>query len=88
MNVAETSIWGVTPAQLHERFWASRGVQIVRQGRPAPISDSAELFLLADQRLLTLFDLSATLDVLCWTQPRLLFRRRPLGASDFRYPRR
>jgi lipopolysaccharide/colanic/teichoic acid biosynthesis glycosyltransferase len=25
-------VWGLTPAQIHDRFWASRGVEVVRPG--------------------------------------------------------
>ena len=42
---AEThTVWGLGPVQLHDRFWASRGVQVVRPGDAAPLVDDADLF--------------------------------------------
>ena len=75
MKLAETSIWGLTPAQLHDRFWASRGVQVVRQGEPSEIVERAELFLLTDSRSLALFNLARPVEVLCWIKPQLLYVR-------------
>ena len=70
--VAPTSIWGLTPVQLHDRFWASRGVQVVRQGELGAIVGRAELFLLTDSQSMALFDLRAPVEVLCWVKPQLL----------------
>ena len=36
------TVWGLTPSQVHDRFWASRGVQVVRQGEPSEIVSYAE----------------------------------------------
>src|SRR3954464_1373384 len=52
------TIWGLDPLQLHTRFWAAHGVQVVRQGEPSQIVKHAELFLLTDPRLLTIFKLA------------------------------
>jgi len=75
MKLSETTIWGLSPAQVHDRFWASRGVQVVRQGEPSAIVEGAELFLLLDARSLAIFSLARLLDVLCWTKPELLYVR-------------
>ena len=75
MKLSETTIWGLSPAQVHDRFWASRGVQVVRQGEPSAIVEGAELFLLLDARSLAIFTLARLLDVLCWTKPELLYVR-------------
>src|SRR5687768_12427343 len=40
------TVWGFDPVQLHTRFWAAQGVQVVRQGEPSAIVDHAELYLL------------------------------------------
>lgn len=72
MKVAEPTIWGLSTAQMHDRFWASRGVQVVRPGEPSQLMKGAELFLLVDARSLALFDLVKLIDVLCWTKPELL----------------
>lgn len=75
MKPAETTLWGLSPVQLHDRYWASRGVQVVRPGEPSVIASGAELFMLTDQRSLPLFSLMHPVDVLCWTKPSLLFIR-------------
>lgn len=65
------TVWGLDPVQLHDRFWASRGVQVVRQGEPSAIVRHAELFLLTAPRSLVLFKLSRLVDQLSWLKPTL-----------------
>lgn len=50
------TIWGLTPLQLHDRFWASRGVQVVRPGSDAIIHPNISLFLLIENETLSLVD--------------------------------
>jgi lipopolysaccharide/colanic/teichoic acid biosynthesis glycosyltransferase len=69
------TLWGLEPVHLHPRFWAAFGVQVVRQGEPSQIVESAELFLLTDPRSLVLFKLSDVMEVLNWIQPQVLFLR-------------
>jgi lipopolysaccharide/colanic/teichoic acid biosynthesis glycosyltransferase len=69
------TIWGLDPIQLHTRYWASLGVQVMRQGEPAEVVPQAELFLLTDPRSLPLFKLSDVMDVLNWVDPTVLFIR-------------
>src|SRR5688500_19392690 len=69
------TIWGLDPQQLHTRFWAAHGVQVVRQGEPSEIVRHAELFLLTDPRSLVLFKLAPVMDILNWVQPQVLFVR-------------
>jgi len=71
----DPTVFGLTPTQLHDRFWAARGVQVVRQGEPSQIVRHAELYLLADPRTLTIFKLSTLLDMLAWVAPDVLFIR-------------
>jgi len=51
------TIWGLTPHQLHDRFWASRGVCVVRplDAQP-PVRARTSLYLLIDSEALVLFD--------------------------------
>ena len=72
---AARTIWGLDAFQLHTRFWAAHGVQVVRQGEPSPIVRHAELFLLTDPRSLVLFKLTQVMDVLNWVNPQVLFLR-------------
>ena len=69
------TIWGLDPQQLHTRFWAAHGVQVVRQGEPSEIVKHAELFLLTDAGSLTLFSLTPLMDALNWIKPQALFVR-------------
>ena len=69
------TIWGLDPQQLHSRYWAAHGVQVVRLGEPSQIVKHAELFLLTDPGSLTLFSLSPLMDALNWIKPQVLFVR-------------
>ncbi len=69
------TVWGLSPTQLHDRFWAGRGVQVVRQGEPSQIVEAAELFLLTDARTLVIFKLLRSVDVLSWIKPDILYVR-------------
>jgi lipopolysaccharide/colanic/teichoic acid biosynthesis glycosyltransferase len=69
------TIWGLDPLQIHVRYWAAHGVQVVRQGEPSQIVKHAELYLLTDPRSLTLFKLAPVMDHLNWIKPHVLFVR-------------
>ena len=69
------TVWGLDPLQLHARYWASLGVQVVRQGEPSQIVKHAELYLLTDPRSLPLFPLARVIDELNWIAPQVLFVR-------------
>lgn len=72
---AAPTVWGLTIAQLHDRFWASRGVQVMRLGRPSTIVDNAELFLLTDPRVLVAFSIRQVVEKAVWMRPDLLIVR-------------
>ncbi len=69
------TLWGLLPAAVHDRFWASRGVAVVRRGVPAELPESAELFLLVDPDSLVIFRLRDLVELLSWLSPRLLLVR-------------
>lgn len=69
------TIWGCTPQQTHDRFWAAFGIQVVRWRQRSEIVEDAELFLLCDSDSLVLFRPSQVLDTLYWLDPRLLVLR-------------
>lgn len=83
---AQPSVWGLTPTQLHDRFWAGRGIQVVRLGEPSEIVQGAELFLLTASRSLVLFKLAILVERLSWDRPDVLFVRlheeRNVGYSE------
>jgi lipopolysaccharide/colanic/teichoic acid biosynthesis glycosyltransferase len=66
------TIWGLNPTQLHDRFWACRGVQVVRQGERSEIVVGADLFLLTDPRLLAMFQVSRFVQALWWDRAYLI----------------
>ena len=63
------------PPQLHNRYWAAHGVQVVAQGEPSEIVRHAELYLLVDPGALALFQLAPLMDALNWIKPEVLFVR-------------
>jgi lipopolysaccharide/colanic/teichoic acid biosynthesis glycosyltransferase len=69
------TIWGCTPRQTHDRFWAAFGVQVVRRREPSEIVAGADLFLLCEPGTLVLFRPSQVLDTLYWLAPRVLVLR-------------
>jgi lipopolysaccharide/colanic/teichoic acid biosynthesis glycosyltransferase len=69
------TIWGLDPVQLHDRFWAARGVQVVRQGEQTELVAGAEIYMLTAPRTLIIFKLSILLDHLTWLQPDVLLVR-------------
>ena len=66
------TVWGLTPAELHDRFWAARGVQVVRPGEQSEIVEGAELFLLMGPGLLTIYRLRQAVEKLSWLKPDVL----------------
>lgn len=80
------TLWGLTPSALHDHYWASRGVQVVRAHERTEIVRKAELYLLMDPQVLVLFDLEDWIDLLNWTKPDLLLlriqARRDLGYRE------
>ena len=69
------TIWGLDPQQLHTRYWAAHGVQVVRRGEPSEIVSHAELFLLTESGSLALFPLGPLMDAMNWIKPQVLFVR-------------
>jgi lipopolysaccharide/colanic/teichoic acid biosynthesis glycosyltransferase len=83
--VQPPTVWGLTPTELHARFWASRGVQVVPAGEATPLVPHAELFLLTDPRALAIFRVAGLLDTMDWLDPALfIIRLRPRGERVYR----
>lgn len=74
-QVDQPTVWGLDAAMLHDRFWAARGVQVVRQGESSEIVKHAELYLLTDSDSLSIFRLGRLIDTLSWLKPKILFAR-------------
>jgi lipopolysaccharide/colanic/teichoic acid biosynthesis glycosyltransferase len=63
-------LWGLDARALHDRFWASRCVQVVRAGHAEPIQKGPQLYLLIEPDSLLLFDPSELLERMRWLKPR------------------
>jgi len=74
-SVNPRTIWGLDPLQLHARYWAARGVQVVQLGEPSLIVKQAELYLLTDPRSLVLFRVADLVEKLNWIKPSAMFLR-------------
>lgn len=60
------TLWGLSPAQLHDGYWRSKGVQAVRRGNRQHLQRAAELFLLLEPEQLVLFDIARMSERLMW----------------------
>src|SRR5262245_36329715 len=69
------TVWGLDPIQLHDHFWAARGVSVVRLGEDREIPRDAELYLLTDARTLSIFRLAQIIDTLSWVKTCVMFLR-------------
>ena len=69
------TIWGLGPVDLHDHFWAARGVHVVRQGCPGELSADAELFMLTDPRTFVMFRMRSLVETLSWMKPTVTYVR-------------
>jgi len=74
-HIPQPTVWGLDALMLHDRFWAARGVQVVRQGQSSELVKHAELYLLVDRDSLSIFRLGRVIDTLSWLKPQVLFAR-------------
>jgi lipopolysaccharide/colanic/teichoic acid biosynthesis glycosyltransferase len=91
-------IWGLDVTGLHDRFWASHGIQVVRQGEPASLSDLAELYMLTEGRVLTVFNPRRSVERMYWagaasmlvrihSERKQDYRERVVTTADGRFER-
>jgi lipopolysaccharide/colanic/teichoic acid biosynthesis glycosyltransferase len=69
------TVWGLDPVQLHDRYWAARGVCVVRPNEEISLPNGAQIFMLTDRRTLALFPLRRAVEQLYWVKPEVLFIR-------------
>ncbi len=85
-KVAAPTLWGLRPLELHDRYWAARGVQVVRPCDEQSLADKAELYLLVGPDAVVLFDIRELIDSMTWIQPQAMFVRiqdaRDVGSRD------
>jgi lipopolysaccharide/colanic/teichoic acid biosynthesis glycosyltransferase len=75
LQPAEPTLWGMSIVELYDRFWAARGVQVVRCGEASEVVDGAELFLLTDPDRLMVFRLRGLINKMAWIDPKVVFVR-------------
>lgn len=75
VRAGSPTLWGLTPTQLHARYWASHGVQVVTPEFGSEVNSAAELYLLTEQDRMVILPLRRTLDLMCWLKPDLLIVR-------------
>lgn len=88
----EPRLWGLTARELHDRYWSSRGVQVIRPGRggqPGTAIDprGPRLYLLLDADDFVLFKLAPVAKRLAWIKPRIM-RVRVVNATAAPYVER
>lgn len=66
------TVWGLAPRDVHDRYWASKGVLVVRRGITEVPLKGPRLFLLVDADDLVIFDVSRPLKLLNSLKPRAL----------------
>lgn len=69
------TVFGLTPFQLHGRYWAAHGVQVVPVGSGVEINPHAELYLLTERSRFVIMPLRRALDLLCWLKSDVLIVR-------------
>lgn len=72
---ARPTLWGLEPVEVFDRYWASRGVQVVRRGEPSEVVHGADLFLLTDPERMMLFPLRSVVNQMRWLDPQVLLLR-------------
>ena len=65
-TLASFTVWGLTPRQLHDSYWRSKGIQCIRRGQRESLQRAAELFLLIEPTQLVVFDVNQISDRLMW----------------------
>ena len=82
--VASCTLWGLTPLQLHDAYWCSKGVQCIRRGQRQYLQRAADLFLLLDPAQLVLFDIGLLSERLTWHNASVT-RLRLMDETEERY---
>lgn len=78
-------VWGLEPLRLHDLFWASHAVQVVRPGGEEPAQSGPQLYLLVGESDLALFPLREVVRRMNWLKPRLArLRITDAGHDTFR----
>lgn len=75
-------LWGLSVTEIHDRFWLSRGVVIVRRGDAVTPKPGNEWYLLLDRGVLLIADVAPVLEMMYWSGRRLVVLRTKQGKHD------
>lgn len=75
-------LWGADAGELHDRYWASRGVQAVRRGLSRVDPDGPDVYLLMTNRALLIFDPRKAVNKLMWLRTKAMRLRVDDGSSE------
>lgn len=67
-----TPVWGLSLTEIHDRYWASRGFQIIRPNGPKPDPNGPELYILLDADKLVGFGVRRLLRLMSWMHPKAI----------------
>jgi len=81
---ASYTLWGLTPLQLHDAYWRSKGVQCIRRDQRLHLQRAADLYLLLDPAQLVLFDIGLLSERLMWHNASVT-RLRLIDETEERY---
>jgi lipopolysaccharide/colanic/teichoic acid biosynthesis glycosyltransferase len=65
------SLWGLSPGNLHDAYWGSKGVQCIRRGHKHNLQRAADLYLLLEPDQLVLFNIAEMSERLMWHSARV-----------------
>jgi lipopolysaccharide/colanic/teichoic acid biosynthesis glycosyltransferase len=63
-------VWGFSPDELHDRFWAAKRIQVVRLGSGSAAARGPGMYLLIEPEVLVVFDLKQVMRVFNRVHPR------------------
>jgi len=78
----EFTFWGLDQFELHDRCWASRGIQVVRRQRNSVQRRGPQFYLLIDSNDLVLFNLKPIIAQFNWLKPSAVRLRITDSRSD------
>ena len=63
-------VWGFSPSELHDRYWAAKRIQVVRLGSGSAAARGPGMYLLIEPEVLVVFDLKQVMRVFNRVHPR------------------
>lgn len=64
--------WGLDPFGIHDHYWASSGIQVVRRGYGHVTTRGPQLYLLVDPDAFIMMDMTEIVERMNWLKPRAI----------------